>query len=297
MNILGFVSMLLIMLGIFFAAFQNAFFSTSKVQKSYIGYAEASRGAQNNWEYNYYKSHKKKPVPKDNTNKEFASGKEKKAPSIPKKTEEMPECARLNIYALFTEDQPPKDQYQITLRLLNTLYGSNLLKNADEKFLPKFLDHLIAAAKQEDAPKPLHLAQLKLKDPNLQPLFYKMLKGAKNSYPSLLDYIKISSFGKEDKICLSCANHKMLAALFGEKAGSKLEQTREEKLDRLQISKAKLEEIVLKETNLPPQELFMDLVKITHKSAGKNAITATGFDGKKATDITVKKRGYLSDSI
>jgi len=291
MNAIGFVSTLLIILAAFFATFQDSFFSAHKLQKSYIGYSEASRQAQNELSSAYYKSIRKKPAPKTDQGKPTSSLVAKK-PLKQRKTEETPECARLNFSPLLSCKEPPKELYELSLRLLHTLYGGNLL--AKEGLEKKLLDAIIAAAKAKDAPKPLHLAQLRLKDSSLQPLFYKILKGVRpqnrqQGTPSLLDYVT-TEIGGQEKICLACASRPMLSALFGAKAAARLEELKEDEGEQLQVSKSKLEEILLKES--PLSEKTLPLVHLAHKKEKGQAITVTGRD----SGIQVKKKGHLSSS-
>lgn len=289
MNLLGFVAALLLMLSLFIASLCQEANRTSKLQSSYLSYCNAARSAQNQFEFAYYKSLRK---PRAKTEEQNTQPAEKNPLANKEKTkqekwENMPECARLNIFSLLQgSDQKSSERYKLFQKILHTLYKS---ASADP-----LIEQMILAAheKKED----LFLSQIKLKDPSLQSLFYHMLKGsnahAKESYPSLLDYIKIDPDEAKEKICLACADLAMLTALFGEKTAKKLCQEKTHPMERLSLTKAELEQILLHENQPLPVEDFWNLVRFSHPKKKNTTITLNGH----GDHLTFKKQCYLPDA-
>lgn len=286
MNILGFISALLLMLVFFFVALMGDFFDLSEQESSYLEYQEASRSAQSAYETAYYKSFRNPPKKKEETSpsqKEIAA----KEKSKEEKWENMPECARFNLFPLLQAGQDKSlEQRRFFLALLQTLYGDNLLENL-APLKEKILEAILSPSQETSSP--FYLAQLKIEDRSLQSLFYHMLKGSSVHYKSLLEYVKINPEEPNEKICLACADEKMLSALFGEKAARRLCSEKEHSLEKLQITKNRLEEILREEEQPSPQESIWNLVRFTHPSKKQGPITVSSQD----SDITVKKKGFI----
>jgi type II secretory pathway component PulK len=285
MNVLGFISALLLVLALFIGSICQDLFSFAKRESSYQSYSEAARSAQNQYEIAYYKS--------------FKTLKKKEAPAIQKTTEKkekpkqvkwenMPECARLNIAQLLTEKSQDIFRLELFRKLIKSLYGNTLLAQQKNTITALSLPDQILSAAKKTAP---FLVQAELKDPTFQFLFYQMLKGsnqhAESYYPSLLEYIKVDD--SNEKICLSCADEKMLAALFNEKIAKRLTEKKEHSLERLSITKTELEEILASESFATPNDEFWGMISFSHPKKKKNEITLSG----KGREMTLKKKAFL----
>lgn len=136
-------------------------------------------------------------------------------------------CAKLNLYPLIEEGKEAQASlYEMAAKLLRTFYFESLFAQ-EKQFEYKFLDALIAGAKQamrENAALPLET--IDLKDHFLQQRYYTCLKGTKKyllsqkGYPPLGDYVKIEKGSSQ--ICLFHCHPDMLSVFFGLKAAPKL---------------------------------------------------------------------------
>lgn len=130
-------------------------------------------------------------------------------------------------------------QYRLLLtELMKIVYGEAAFYKEIESRRPKFLDEMLSAIEKvtEDSEKKLvkqakDLAQLDLKDPELQNAFYHMLKGtmpreewkkmvdptprkASKAYPSLLAYININGKDESPTIRVAQCPREVLKAIF-----------------------------------------------------------------------------------
>jgi hypothetical protein len=114
-------------------------------------------------------------------------------------------------------------------KLIRSFYEPITLK--EKRFEYRFVDTLLSFAKltlQKEGK--LAFEKIQLEDPDLQKIYYKMLKGTKHwslkegvGYPPLLDYIRaIPLDSSSDKICLCHANLDLLTVLFNAKIAHKL---------------------------------------------------------------------------
>lgn len=279
MNVLGFVSSLLVVISLYAAVMNNDLIDLSRFQSSYKNYFAASRKAQNKYESAYYKSKKTPRVKKE------ASGEQvKKEVYKEKKSENTPPCARLNLAFLF-EPTPDQERLDLFQSLLQNLYENTLLQ--EKRPLLKKLISELSAPKE----KTTYLSQIPFKDNATQNLFYHMLKGSlqtESYYPSLLDYVSVS-FEEDSKICLACADHAMLTTLFGEKAALRLAKEKQDPEERLKITRSQLEKILVEENHSLPPESFFKLLRFTHPKKKESTVTSTATQ----QGIQVKKQGKL----
>ncbi len=286
MNILGFVSMFLVLLAILTASFRGKIISSRQIQNSYVQYLGALRDVQNKFEKTQFKLKKQKDPPQRNPSNS------PKTPSIPKKYEDMPECARLNLWELFTRKSP--ENKALFESLVRTLYK--------EKFFTvrggvSLCDKLIEKAfemHKENPQKLLHLGKIDLNDVDFQSIYYHLLKGTAIydetlGTPPLLEYVKLEK--SKDKICLACADKLMLSALFGPKVAQILYDEKEHEDDRLILTKEKLEGILNRE-NVSIDPNFWNHFYYKHPRKKKNRVTITG----SKNDISVKQTVTLSHS-
>ncbi len=146
---------------------------------------------------------KKTPPPEEHPTSNSSSN-ELKFPALNYSFERPPNNGRYNIYLLMYPEQLPNawtrtkqhtDYYEkVGVHLLENLYG----RESFFQEVPRAASRLMEALKEKkeeatDYLFPDELSALSFKDPELQAIFYKMLKGSQ-SYPSLLSYI---TFDKE----------------------------------------------------------------------------------------------------
>ncbi len=200
----------------------------------------------------------------------------------------MPYCARVNLQPLFTEEKSPLKPF--VLKLLQSLYGKTLFEG-ENHLSEKILDSLILSAKEnlkENPDHPLHLAKLHLENDDLQFYYYFLLKGTKKYsedeglYP-FLEYVKLEK--TPQKICVSCADKKMLSVLFSPKVAEIIWEKKETDQERLSIKKEEVESYLLKERIEIDPNLW-NFLSFTHKNTKNEHVTVEGKDLSK--DITLK---------
>ena len=142
--------------------------------------------------------------------------------------------AKWNLAPLILTEKPSPYLQAATLVLLKDLYGHTTFWREAEKKNPKFENALIASFKEKKDSLE-NLSDLFPKDPALQGLFYKMLKGSssysvskKEGYPPLEDFVSLDS-KKSETIELSFACHSVLKALLGEEFTSAILELEKEK--------------------------------------------------------------------
>lgn len=297
MNILGFVTGLLMIFAISSHVLWEKRISQEKIDLSYQGYLEASRQVQNQWESKKFQqiknTEKKKDAPTSTTKK---TDKEKKPPQI----SFSPECAKINLYFLLKADkETEKELYSLVLNLLSSQYEEKkFFQPISEKQPTKvLLDEILFAGKKAlKADKgPLYLEKLQLKTPEYQQVYYHMLKGTKNysdrkmeGYPSLLNLLKVEMLTEKEKICLSCAPLAVLEVLFPKKVASDIYLERQEK----KLSQEDLDKIFSKHHHLPSPTI-QEMVQIIHpKKKKKNALTLSGKN--RDANISIERKFHIS---
>jgi len=133
-------------------------------------------------------------------------------------------CARLNLYPLLVNGRETHPAlYETAAKMLRLFYQNSF--PSEKKFEYKMLDAIIAGAK-EKGPDNNKIALETIVVQDLQPLYYRLLKGTKRyqlsvvGYPPLTDYWKIEK--EQGKICLFHCNLDMLTLFFGTKTALKL---------------------------------------------------------------------------
>jgi hypothetical protein len=200
-----------------------------KTYQSYQAYYQASRDLHSDQEKRLYDQ---VPKQKDLSKKitklhHLVSNKPKPTKVVPPPQKE--EYCLFNLYSLFLHGKKENPlAYQLLENLLFVLYDNTTLIDTplDEKYLHYFIDEIISAAqielkKQEKALYPcIYLEKLKLKNKEDHAIFYRMLKGTKHyqleskqGFPSLLDFVYVSSQEKE-LISVPYASKELLYALF-----------------------------------------------------------------------------------
>lgn len=283
MNLLTFVSSLLLVFAITAHMFRSSVIDSKRAHLTYQGYKKAFRKNQSLFQQEIYKRAKKKPPPKSPS----IEKKEPKKTFIPQKTESYPECMKFDLSYLTTLEQfEHTKEYAFFVQLLKTLYGNTLLKKMSNFSLKKFASQLIQQLKATIGKEDEFFIQLeKLHHPKNHYLYYRMIKGTQDDrYPSLLNYIKYGS--KDSKICISCANKAIISSLFSRKIAEKLLSYKEKETDRIIVPETTFKQIV------EEQNFFMDLITFKHTNQSSNARTTLLSQDKK-TDIRLQQRVFL----
>lgn len=298
MNILGFITGLLMIFAISSYSLWEKGISQNTIDISYQGYLEASRKAQNNWESNKYKS--KKNIEKKKVTSPLEITQTSSAPNT-KKVIPLLECSRINIFPLFEGDKEiQKDLYQLLAKMITTHYSQKpffqkALRN-EKRAVDKMITEISKAAKLalKEENKPFYLEKLNLKNDELQQVYYYMLKGTKNrdinpdGYPSLLSLVKAQKEPEKDKVCLSCASTELLKVLFPSKVANAIYELREKQ----KITEVALQKIYSDNHYLPSPSL-QEMIEPVHKKKKTNqAFTLSGKD--KDSDISIERKFHVS---
>jgi hypothetical protein len=214
-NILGLVFSLLLILSYTFYSISDKQTTATRVRNVYIGSQKANRALLNKYQSLQYNALNTRA-----THKEEPTAAQEKA-AKPKPPELNRECAKFNLWPLIQEGQKTHPQlYELTAKMLRTLYGHNLFKK-EKRAEYAFLDALIAAGKNEG-----RIEKIAMPTPELQRLYYKMLKGTKtyslagSGIAPLTDFLKIET--ANTKICLCHAHPDLIAAVFSMEVANKL---------------------------------------------------------------------------
>jgi len=204
MNILSFVSamILLLSLGIF------ASFEQSRVTRinliSQQGYCHANRNVSNLYESVLFKSLGGKSTVQRKVG--TVSAKKEQEQKLLKINQA---CARLNIWPLLQVRKGEEKLLRDALiALLHTLYGFDSPRSA-EKFLEEWVEAMKLSI--EAYPHIIPLEKVSFQNPARRELYYKMLTG--NGCPSLLELVKVES--SPSKICPTHATVTLLTGLLG----------------------------------------------------------------------------------
>ena len=125
------------------------------------------------------------------------------------------EKSKLNIYQMIhgTDPLAHKTLEQITMRLMDSLYG-------EYEFYKNVKDAAHYIVKQMVKDKIESLEEVQLKNPKLDDIYYKMLKGTNTSYPALNEYVTIDK--SNATIFFRYASKTVLRAAFGESCAKKV---------------------------------------------------------------------------
>ena len=216
MNMIGFVFCVLAALALGSILDLEKQLGTHRLGLSYLGNLAANRQILDQTTSDFYASLKAdKKKEKEERERQEKEGKEE----IPAPPAINPPCAAINLAPLLETDLiQDRALYEMTAKLLRTFYGDTLFENKPRAEY-KFLDLLLIELRLQ---KSTLLEKVSFKDPGLQAIYYKMLKGTKDGsgYPSLLDYVKIEH--ALSKICLYHAHPNLLSVFFTEKSALKI---------------------------------------------------------------------------
>jgi hypothetical protein len=214
MNILPLILSTLLIMAYVSSSFFKERQATIWEERSYLGFMLAERKAREKLaSIRYQRTASEKSKPDESTKKtktattKFINRRDK---------EHLSELSKLNIAPLFSHHFKPL--YEIAAGLIKELYkDASFFKNSKIKNLEyALLDSIIAEAKKNE--KAVELRQLFPEDSALHPIFYKMIKGTHNNYPSLEKYITIERKLNRKLIHFQFASIPLLVATFGPSA-------------------------------------------------------------------------------
>ena len=178
------------------------------------------------------------------------------------------ECAKFNLFPLIDEGKEAHlPLFETVIKFLRLFYAEKVFfneKNLENQILEAVLKSAKQALKEN---KKLDLETLLLHDSSLQLIYYKLLKGTKNGYPPLTDFLKIER--EPSKICIYHANQDILSLFFGLKTASQIEQIlRAEKASTLSLDT--IFQITSDATLRFKDVKFFDLIDFAHPKHAEN---------------------------
>jgi hypothetical protein len=308
MNVLSFVFTMLLIFAITFGTLFVKTVSSQNIAKSYSGYMLASRKSFNDYENQYYNFLKGKTTPRKQrgeTKKESTPNMEIDEDEDYDGSDEDPEAAspkdirriktenaKINLYLLIKEGKENHlDTYNLLSQLIASLYSdTKFFKEKNTKhFEFIILDELIKSLQErfKNDSKNIFFEQLNLN--TFQETYYKMLKGVKfydfdlkKGYPSLLNFITISSSNTSNKFSIYDVSKEILSLLFNKNIAKEIESY--QKIKNLKIT----EDLILKiceKNHFPTTSLaFLDF---SNKKNKKSTAFVQGID--EATSISLKR--------
>jgi hypothetical protein len=284
------VCSLLLILGITSYTLSKQRFAAEWEGISHTGFMLAERKARNALACKQYKALKVDSVSKTSaapSNKQNL----KRAYDNRRTRRPLPEVAKLNLAPLLSKNYTTSYEllYETTAQLLRLLYKDKLFPKDSVEY--RLLDELIASAR--DQSKESALTAFSPKDPELQEIYYKMLKGTVSSYPPLADYFTLNRDGKTAAVHFKFASKPLLLALFGEKITETILQDEKKKWEkdpsyhRCAVTGTELQALVLEHTaariNLSAINEFMAY-------RGRLVLPPVVFGTDANTGITIRKK-------
>ncbi len=220
MNLLGLVFSILLILSYGYYAIWDKHMTGIRLRNTFTSHNQAARNLINQFESEIYHGIR---VPKKESSSIRGTQKSQEEEKVPKENPAFNRaCARLNLWQLFQEGRENHPQlYELAAKLIRTFYGS---MNQEKRFEYHLLDALISSAKKTQQ---FSLEKIALDDPDMQKMYYRMLKGTKIwdllrnvGYPPLLEYVKAEP--SQEKICIFHSHPDMLRVLFNPKIAEKL---------------------------------------------------------------------------
>ncbi|MBI5272369.1 MAG: hypothetical protein HY861_00100 [Chlamydiia bacterium] len=294
MNALGFVFSLLTILAFGAFASLSKQVGAQRLRASYLGHLQANQRILEQCESAFYNSLPHIPRPTEHPYSHPLDA--VYADSVPPPPLVNPNCARIDLSLLLMEEvHTPHVLYDAVLKILKNFYGG--MKAVDER---QFLDILLATIRRSLVEEEfVSLEKLSFPDPDLQFIYYKMLKGTKKSdssrgvgYPSFLDYFKIES--GHSKVCLLHAHPTLLSALLTPEAAERLYQ--EIHTTKTQTVTQEVMRQICQETQSPPlpAELFsyLELSRSPHKREINTTFLGEDLDTQVLLRKTIRERSF-----
>jgi hypothetical protein len=270
MNILGYISAILILIGIAFQGYYFNAITDRKLQDNLKGYHIAFQKLKKEYIKQQFdlipeKKSKTNLLVLKNTSDKI------KNPSVKLKKEITPYCMRLNLWSYRNINIDEPENFFILEKLISNLYKNSLIL---EENIPSFTKKLVLAI-QARKNKTIYLEQLKFKSLLDQEIYYKMLKGKEKVYPSFLKYINISE-DTNPSICLACSDFIMLKTIFNEDIARSLTHERKNSLEQLTIDKNTFHAILLSNGNIN----HLPKISLKHKKSKLKEITISSTEEK-----------------
>jgi len=281
MNVLSFVSFILLVLWIgYYSFFQQSLFLDSLL-KSNKGYFSAQNQLEEKAALEEFRNLKAKVI--------FPSPPARKKTKKPKKSfrrQAYCECAKIDLSFM---QEKKNIQLDSSYQLLEVLLQKNYAPLFSEVSIKNFLCSLHWAIQKQPKDQIFRWENLEFTDKKLQTLFYRIWKGTKFYEKNSYGFLPLSCFVKMEpgsKICLPCISFELLEVVSGEERAKTLWSKKEKFLERLEVT---AEEVFF--SNLANSS-YQDLVCFSHKTQ-KEPVWICGRDEK--TEIEIKIPQYLRD--
>lgn len=251
MNILGLVSMFLLLFTFLTLNFQHESYRFQKVIHEECACLRKKEKALKNMVEKAWVKIKRDQKPKKSSP---TKDREKK---IECREEEYPACTKCNLYMIKKGSHPSLKFFAKTL-----LY--HLLDQHELRLPIKKRELFFTALLEKLSPKkndPVFLENLSFEEPDLSFIYYQLLKGKPN-IPSLLDFWKYEE--RESKLCVPCLKKLSLETLFGKTITKTLLSEKEKEEELTKITKKKLQLLLSKEGRVLEGDLEKILV-FSHK--------------------------------
>lgn len=249
MNLLPFVMIIVLVLGLFSLSQFQSSLSLEKTKDAYVAYFKGKREVRNQREALAYEESIKesKWVAAENEEKDLTYFRERWIGSS---------YGRINLFSLVNTEIPDQYFYKLVSQYLEKLYGQALFSNRQDKDMcKKLLDQLLKIQKKsfKETGAFIPLFQIELGDPCLQSKYYKMLKGThtynrenNEGYLSLVDVIEFTE-STDKPIKFNYINVDLMETIFGNKLA---EQVIEEEGKLQHVSEKQRKNYALKEERL-----------------------------------------------
>lgn len=226
MNILPFVTILILVIALTISSFFGGFKESSFAKIGSTGLINAYRLARNSSEetrlLNFASTLSKPPKDKDKAEKKPSPPKVKKNREKSFR-ENITDNSKFNLTPLLKEDDPFLEE--VFANYLHEIYqNTNLASDYkyDKKALPKLLaKEIVQAIKKLPSTEPLEFEKIILTSKSLHDIWYKMLKGSPSypnngGWPPIGHFIVLIETKEPTVICATKASIPLLKAFFGE---------------------------------------------------------------------------------
>ncbi len=290
MNLLPFVTLILIILGLFSLSQFQGIVAQKKENQIYLAYFKGLRETRNKKEKDAYKQTR---AGKNKNQQNEPSKNIKKQKTYFREKRVGWEMGKLNLSTLTKEPHKYSTLETVASEYVKQLYGHAEFFQRRKDFSKELIQALIEAYKKEDSMTPFH--EIIFKDPELQEIFYKMVRGThtydleKNvGYPP---FGEMFTFKQSDRPPMNYhyANQSFLSVYFGKnftKAFVALEKEALEKEKKKCVSpikKLQLEQMVGNQVMGNSNQIF-ELLDFKYQTSKKKSAKYKD----ETTQITVK---------
>jgi hypothetical protein len=216
MKLLPYVLAILMLLGLLTITSVRQTLVHQSTERAYVGALTAMRVERNNYDRMRFTQptaikgpHRERAKPKPDENKE-ASDEESENRWTFSRYDTLLDVNQLHLHQTRVQSGGTIDHYVVLTRLLRNLYSEAPWWTQGLEY--RIADQLVAQIDGK-LPSPDAIATVDMKDPRLQEIFYRMLKGGDN-LPALLDFLTAEQSGRTQPINFWHAPQELLAALF-----------------------------------------------------------------------------------